>query len=76
MNHRVESQLKGEQRPQRGRGTSEEGGNGETKAKAEGEETRAGMEAVETSVDGLERVSATTFSGPGMWTMELVNSAR
>ena len=56
--------------------TSEEGGKGETKAEAEGEEPGAGMEAVETSVDGLERVSATTFSGPGTWTTELVNSAR
>ena len=56
--------------------TSEEGGNGKSRAEAEGEEPRAGMEAVETSVDGLERVSATTFSGPGMWTTELVNSAR
>ena len=58
--------------------TSEEGGNGETKAEAEaeGEETGAGMEAGERSVDGLERVSATTLSGLGMWTMELVNSAR
>ena len=56
--------------------TSEEGGNGETKAEAEGEETGAGKEAGETSVDGLERVSATTFSGPGTWTTELVNSAR
>ena len=54
----------------------EEGKNGETKAEAEGEEPRAGMEAVETSVDGLERVSATTFSGPGKWPTELVNSAR
>ena len=56
--------------------TSEEGGNRETKAEAEGEEPGAGMEAVETSVDGLERVSATLFSGPGTWTTELVNSAR
>ena len=100
MNHRVEFQLRGEQRPQRERerlscpgpkgrrsakegrretsnpDTSEEGGNGETKAEAEGEETGAGKEAGETSVDGLERVSATTFSGPGTWTTELVNSAR
>ena len=56
--------------------TSEEGGNGETKVEAEGEEAGAGMEAGERSVDGLERVSATTFSGPGMWTMETLNSAR
>ena len=48
----------------------------ETKAEAEGEETEAGMEAVETSVNGLERVSATTFSGPRTWTTKLVNSAR
>ena len=33
--------------------TSEEGKNGETKAEAEGEEPGAGIEAVETSVDGL-----------------------
>ena len=50
--------------------TSEEGDNGETKAEAEGEETGAGMEAGETSVDGLENVSATTFSGPGTWTTQ------
>ena len=56
--------------------TLAEGGNRGTKAEAEGEEPGAGMEAVETSVDGLERVSATTFSGPGTWTMELMNSAR
>ena len=56
--------------------TSEEGGYGETKAEAEGEEPGAGMEVVETSVDGLERVTATTFSGSGTWTIELVNSAR
>ena len=56
--------------------SSEEGRNGETKAEAEGEEPRAGMEAVEMSVDGLERVSATMFSDPGTWTTELVNSAR
>ena len=31
--------------------TSEEGGNGETKAEAEGEETGAGMEAGDRSVD-------------------------
>ena len=42
----------------------------------EGEETRAGTGAGEESVEGLERVSATTFSGPGTWTTELVNSAR
>ena len=56
--------------------TLEEGRKGETKAEAEGEEPGAGMEAVETSVDGLERVSATTFSGAGSWTTELVKSAR
>ena len=56
--------------------TSEEGGQGETKAEAEGEETRAGMDAGERPVDGLERVSATTFSGPRTWTTKLVNSAR
>ena len=55
---------------------SEEGGNRETNEEAEGEEPEAGMEAVEMSVDGLERVSATMFSGPGTWTTELVNSAR
>ena len=57
-------------------GTLEEVGNRETKAEAVGEETRAGVEAAEGSVDGLERVSATMFSGPGMWTKELRNSAR
>ena len=41
---------------------------GKTKAEAEGAGAGAG--------EGLERVSATTFSGPGMWTTELVNSAR
>ena len=56
--------------------TEEEGRNGETKAETEGEETRAGMVAGERSVNGLERVSATTFSGQGTWTTELVNSAR
>ena len=57
---------------------SEEGESGETKGEAEGEETRAGVGvgAGERSVDGLERVSATRFSGSGMWTTELVNSAR
>ena len=54
---------------------SEEGESGETKAEAEGEETGAGVEAGERSVDNLERVSVTTISGPGMWTTELVNSA-
>ena len=51
-------------------GTSEEGGDGdnwggefgETKAEGDGE--------------GLDRASATMFSGPGTWTTELVNSAR
>ena len=57
-------------------GMLEEGGSGETKVEAEGEETGAGLGAGEVYEDGLERVSATTFSGPGMWTMELVNSAR
>ena len=56
--------------------TSEEGGNGETKAEAEGEENGAGMEAGETSVDSLPCFQATMFSGPGTWTTELVNSAR
>ena len=49
-----------------------EGGSGETKAKAEGEETGAGVGAGEGSEEGLERVSVTTFSGPEMWTTELV----
>ena len=47
-----------------------DGEGGETRAEAEGGDT--GLRAGE----GLERVSATTFSGPGTWTMELVNSAR
>ena len=55
---------------------SEEGENGETKAVAEVEETEAGVGAGERSVDGLERLSATTFSGLGMRTTDLVNSAR
>ena len=53
---------------------SEEGGDGdnwggefgETKAEADG----GGMG------EGLERASATMFSGPGTWTTELVNSTR
>ena len=55
---------------------SEEDGNGETKGEAEGEETGVGVGAEEGSVDVLETVSATMFSGPGMWTTQLVNSAR
>ena len=54
----------------------EEDRSGETKAEAEGEETGVGAGAGEGSVYGLERVSATMFSGPGTWTTELVNSAR
>ena len=55
-------------------GMSEKGGDGdnwggefgETKAEADG----GGMG------EGLERASATMFSGPGTWTTELVNSTR
>ena len=52
-----------------GKGVGEDGDSEETKAEAEGEQTSEG------AGDGLERVSATTFSGQGMWTTELVNSA-
>ena len=41
----------------------------------EGRETRAEAEGVGAG-KGLERVTATTFSGPWTWTRELVNSAR
>ena len=47
-----------------GWGGNEEGGG--TRAEAE----EGGAE------ESLERVSATTFSVPGIWTMKLVNSAR
>ena len=57
-------------------GTVEKDGSGETKAEVEGEETTAGIGAGEETVEGLKRVSATMFSGPGRWTMELVNSDR
>ena len=50
-------------------GGEKEDEGGETRVKAEGE--GAGGRAGE----GLERVSATTFSGPGTWTTELANSA-
>ena len=53
-----------------GKGRGRYGDGKETRLEAEGGETREG------AGEGLERVSATTFSGPGMWTTELVNSAR
>ena len=46
-------------------GTSEGDGSRETKAETEGEETGTGRGAGEECVEGLERVSATTVSGPG-----------
>ena len=55
---------------------------GETKAEAKGGETGAGagagagVGAGEETVEGLERASATMFSGSGTWTMELVYLAR
>ena len=45
----------------------------------EGRETRAEAEVAGSvcgAGEGLERVSATTLSGPGTWTKKLVNSAR
>ena len=55
-------------------GLSEDDGSRETgksKAEVEGEETEAGAGA--GSDEGVERVSATTFSGPGTWITELTN---
>ena len=51
-------------------GGGEEGEGRKTRAAAEGER------AVGAVREGLERVSASMFSGPGTWTMELVKSAR
>ena len=48
-----------------GKGGGEGGDGGETRAEAEGG----------VAGEGLERESATTFSGPGMCTTELVNSS-
>ena len=51
-------------------GEGKDGEGGETRAKAERAEAGGGAR------EGLERVSASMFSGPGTWSMELVKSAR